>query len=62
MTEEGRKKKNAYIHKYNKAHYKSWAFMTNKRTEADIIEKLKSVDSVSTYIKSLIKKDLQSNQ
>ena len=30
----------------------------NKKTDADIIDKLKSVDNKAGYIKSLIRKDL----
>jgi hypothetical protein len=44
--------------KYDKAHTKRYSIKLNEKTDADIIEKLKQVDSMQGYIKSLIRADI----
>ena len=45
--------------KYNKANKVPIPFEVNKTTEADILERLNSVPYKMTYIKDLIRKDIQ---
>lgn len=44
--------------KYDKAHCKQYAIKLNLETDADIIEKLSSVESVQGYIKQAIRADI----
>lgn len=46
------------INKYNREQTISIAIRLNKKTDADIIEKLTSVSNKAGYIKSLIRKDI----
>lgn len=46
------------INKYNREQTISIAIRLNKKTDADIIDKLKSVDNKAGYIKALIRKDI----
>lgn len=45
--------------KFNKANTRMVSLRLNYKTDADIIEKLDSVESKMGYIKSLIRKDLK---
>lgn len=45
--------------KYNASHVKQIKLNLNLKTDADIIEKLNSVDNVQGYIKDLIRKDIK---
>lgn len=44
--------------KYNQTHVKQIKLNLNLKTDADIIEKLNTVDNVQGYIKDLIRKDI----
>lgn len=46
-----------YLSAWQKQHTKSYAFRFNMNTDADIIEKLESVENKSAYIKQLIRND-----
>lgn len=46
-----------YLAAWQKQHTKSYAFRFNCNTDADIIEKLESVENKSAYIKNLIRND-----
>lgn len=45
--------------KYDKSKTKSFTFKFNRRTDADIINRLEGVDNKQGYIKELIRKDLK---
>lgn len=47
--------------KYNKANTKQVTLRLNKRTEADIIERLEEVGNKQGYIKALIRADVEKN-
>lgn len=55
-------KKQTPQEKYHKAHTKSITIRLMKNTEQDIISKLESVPNKAGYIKSLIRKDIQSEK
>lgn len=55
MASEAQKKAQA---KYDAENTVQFKLKLHKRNDADIIEKLKSVDKKQTYIKSLIKADI----
>lgn len=44
---------------YNRDHVKQVKLALNLKTDADIIEKLRSVDSIQGYIKQLIRDDME---
>ena len=46
--------------KWDAENTKRFSFQVMRKTEADILEKLESVDNVAGYIKSLIRKDIGS--
>ena len=48
--------------KYNKETYKFTTFKLNKTTEADLIEHLEAQPNKQGYIRSLIKKDMNSGK
>lgn len=59
MTE--RKSSDARIRantKYNKNNTKQYPIRLNLNTDADIIDKLSSVDNIAGYIKELIREDI----
>ncbi len=56
---EAQRRSNA---KYDKANTKGIYLKLNTKTDADIIEKLKSVPAVQTYIKELIRKDMEAQK
>ena len=45
--------------RYDDVNTKSFCMKLNYKTDADLIEKLLSVDSVQGYIKELIRKDIE---
>ena len=45
-------------YKYDKTHVKHFHLKLNLEIDADIIEKLSSVDSMQGYIKQLIREDI----
>lgn len=49
----------AYINEYQKEHYIQYRFVCRRDGEEDIIEKLNSVPQKATYIKNLIKQDIE---
>ena len=48
--------------KYDKVHCKSYGLKLNLETDADIIKKLSSVESVQGYIKQAIRADIARNE
>lgn len=44
---------------YNREHVKQIKLALNLKTDADIIEKLRSVESIQGYIKQLIREDME---
>ena len=44
--------------RYDEKNTKVYTMKLNRNTDADIIEKLESVDKVQTYIKELIRRDI----
>ena len=46
----------------NKDKYKNIFIKVNRETEADIVEKLESVDNVQGYVKGLIRSDIGKNK
>lgn len=45
--------------KYNKEHTKQVTLRLNRRTEADIIERLEAMENKQGYIKGLIRADME---
>ena len=48
--------------RYDKAHRDDYKFISlkiHRQNEAEIVEKLESVDNINGYIKDLIKKDIK---
>jgi len=58
MTSEAQKRANA---KYDAANTIQVHMKLNKATDADIIERLRTISNVQGYIKALIRKDLEQN-
>ena len=56
MKEE-KKNRNAYLHKYNRDHYKRIVSLVRTDDE-ELMKKINSVESISDYVYSLIKKDI----
>ena len=56
---DARRRSNA---KYDASHVKYFSLKLNIGTDADIIEKLASVDSMQGYIKRLIRDDIAKEQ
>ena len=56
MTSEAQKRAQA---KYDKANTTQIILKLNKKTDADILEKLQGVDNRQGYIKELIRQDLE---
>lgn len=55
-TTEAQKRASA---KYHKEHLRVINLRINRRTEADILEKLEAVESMQGYIKALIREDIR---
>ena len=55
MTTEAQRRANA---KYDKANTRTFTLKFNRKTDADIIEKLESVENIQSYIKALIRANL----
>lgn len=55
MTSESRKKA---VAKYDAVNTKQIKFKLNLKTDADILDKLESVENKQGYIKNLIRKDI----
>lgn len=50
------------IKKYDEANTTQFKMKLNKKTDADVIEKLASVSSKQGYIKALIRADMEKNR
>ena len=50
------------IKKYDEANTMQFKMKLNKKTDADVIEKLASVSSKQGYIKALIRADMEKNR
>lgn len=48
--------------KYNATNVRRFNFSLNRKTDVDIIEHLEKQDSMSGYLKRLIREDMQKNQ
>lgn len=58
FTPEERRRKNAQGEAWNKENTRQIKCRFNLRTDADILQKLDSVDNVQGYIKELIRADI----
>lgn len=61
MTSEAQKRAQRNYDINNKDKFKFINLKLNRDTDADVLEKLASVDSMQGYIKELIRKDLRHN-
>lgn len=59
MTSEAQKRAQRNYDINSKDKFKFIHLKLNKETDADVLEKLASVDSMQGYIKSLIRKDIK---
>lgn len=48
--------------RYRKKNLIQKAFLFNKKTDADILQKLSAVENQTGYIKGLIRKDIEKNE
>lgn len=58
MTTEAQKRAQKKYDEANKDNFRFIHLKLNRETDADIIQKLESVDGIQTYIKKLIRADL----
>lgn len=58
MTTEAQKRAQKKYDEANKDKFRMIHLKLNRETDADIIQKLESVDGIQTYIKKLIRADL----
>lgn len=61
MTTDAQKRAQKNYDLNSKDKFKRLAFKLNKETDADVLDKLASVDSMQGYIKELIRKDIENN-
>lgn len=61
MTTDAQKRAQKNYDLNSKDKFKRLTFKLNKETDADVLEKLASVDSMQGYIKELIRKDIENN-
>lgn len=61
MTTDAQKRAQKNYDLNSKDKFKKLSFKLNKETDADILDKLASVDSMQGYIKELIRKDIENN-
>lgn len=59
MVPEGNK---ASIKRYQTANIKQISLQLNKKTEADLLEYIESLDNKQGYIKALIRADMERNK
>lgn len=59
MTEEYKKRKAAYIKRYQKETYTNISFKLRTKEDWVLVEALKKTPNTSEYIKRLIKEDLE---
>ena len=50
-----------YAKAYQRNTYKTYAFHFDKRTDLDVIDKLKRQENKTEYIRSLVRKDINSD-
>lgn len=61
MTTDAQKRAQKNYDLNSKDKFKRLTFKLNKETDADVLDKLASVDSMQGYIKELIRKDIENN-
>ncbi len=61
MTTDAQKRAQKNYDLNSKDKFKKLSFKLNKETDADVLDKLASVDSMQGYIKELIRKDIENN-
>lgn len=61
MTTDAQKRAQKNYDLNNKDKFKKLSFKLNRETDADVLDKLASVDSMQGYIKELIRKDIENN-
>lgn len=54
--------KREYDNKYKNTHYTQFKFRLKNIDDADVIEKLKSIDNKPEYFRLLIRADIQKNK
>lgn len=59
MASEAQKRAQKKYDANNRSRFRVMTFKFNRETDADVLEKLASVDSMQGYIKDLIRKDIQ---
>lgn len=59
MTTDAQKRAQKNYDLNSKDKFKKLSFKLNKETDADVLEKLASVDSMQGYIKELIRNDIK---
>ena len=59
MTEEYKKRKAAYIKRYQKETYTNISFKLRTKDDCVLVEALKNIPNTSEYIKRLIREDLE---
>lgn len=59
MMSDAQKKAQEKYDKANRSKFRMFSFKLNRETDADVIAKLKTVDSMQGYIKELIRNDIQ---
>lgn len=61
MTTDAQKRAQKNYDLNSKDKFKKLSFKLNRETDADVLDKLASVDSMQGYIKELIRKDIENN-
>jgi hypothetical protein len=61
MTTDAQKRAQKNYDLNSKDKFKKLSFKLNKETDADVLDKLASVESMQGYIKELIRKDIENN-
>lgn len=61
MTTDAQKRAQKNYDLNSKDKFKKLSFKLNRETDADVLEKLASVESMQGYIKELIRKDIENN-
>lgn len=58
-TEQQRRQRSKASTKYNAVHVRQIKLNLNRRTDADILQRLDSLENVQGYIKALIRRDME---
>lgn len=61
MTTDAQKRAQKNYDLNSKDKFKKLSFKLNRETDADVLDKLASVESMQGYIKELIRKDIENN-